>query len=39
MVIAITHYNERRMAKMKASGVPVKKKRKQFVAPPEPKLS
>jgi preprotein translocase subunit SecF len=39
MVIAITHYNEKRQAKMKASGVVSKKKRKTFVAPPEPKLS
>jgi preprotein translocase subunit SecF len=39
MVIAITHHNEKRLAKMKASGAPVAKKKKQFVAPIEPKLS
>jgi preprotein translocase subunit SecF len=38
IVVAITHHNEKRMAKMKASGQ-VTKKRKQFVVPPEPKLS
>jgi preprotein translocase subunit SecF len=38
IVVAITHYNEKRMAQMKASGQ-VTKKRKQFIAPGEPKLS
>lgn len=38
IVVAITHHNEKRIAKMKATGQ-VSKKRKQFVAPPEPKLS
>ena len=37
IVVAITHHNEKRIAKMKATGQ-VSKKRKQFVAPPEPKL-
>jgi preprotein translocase subunit SecF len=39
MVIMITHHNEKRIAKMKASGHTSTKKRKQFIAPPEPKLS
>jgi preprotein translocase subunit SecF len=38
IVIIITHRNEKRMAAMKASGQPTKKKR-QFIAPIEPKLS
>jgi preprotein translocase subunit SecF len=38
IVVAITHHNEKRNARMKASGQSAKKKR-QFVAPPEPKLS
>ena len=38
IVVAITHHNENRNARMKASGQSAKKKR-QFVAPPEPKLS
>jgi preprotein translocase subunit SecF len=38
IVIIITHRNEKRMAQMKASGQSTKKKR-QFVAPIEPKLS
>ena len=39
MVIAITHYNHKRQAKLKASGQVVTKKKRQSVAPPEPKLS
>jgi preprotein translocase subunit SecF len=39
MVIAITHYQDNRMAKLKASGQAFTKKKKQFVAPIEPKLS
>ena len=39
MVIAITHHNEKRQAKLKASGQANVKKKKQFVAPIEPKLS
>jgi preprotein translocase subunit SecF len=39
MVIAITHYNDKRAAKLKASGQAYTKKKKQFVAPIEPKLS
>jgi preprotein translocase subunit SecF len=39
MVIAITHYNDKRQANLKASGQAFPKKKKQFVAPIEPKLS
>jgi preprotein translocase subunit SecF len=39
MVIAITHYQDNRAAKLKASGQAFPRKKKQFVAPIEPKLS